>query len=60
MYGFQQNQVTIQNSLEFKKFSFLNNQEYNYKHVNLQNGKLWAMTQNNNFIFKSEINGRIN
>lgn len=47
MFGFQQNQVTIQDALNFKTFDFPNNEVYSFLHTNLQNGKLWAMTSKN-------------
>ena len=57
MFGFQQNQVTLQDAFNFKSFDgFPNLREHNFKHVNLQNGKLWALTNRNEIIAKADIN----
>ena len=44
MFGFQQNQVTLQDAFKFSPYAFPNLADNHLKHVNLQNGKLWALT----------------
>ena len=51
------NQVTMQNAIKFNPLT-LNNLEgcdKNLKHVNLQNGKLWALTQKNEIIVRADL-----
>ena len=56
MYGFQQNQVTLQDAFKFRPFTFPKLTDNNLKHVNLQNGKLWALTQRNEIIARADLN----
>jgi len=56
MYGFQQNQVTLQDAFRFLPFTFPKLTDNNLKHVNLQNGKLWALTQRNEIIARADLN----
>ena len=57
MYGFQQNAVTLQEAFNFKNFIFQNvpEKENNMRHVNLQNGKLWAMTKKKDTIARADL-----
>ena len=55
MFGFQQNQVTLQDAFKFLPFTFPNLTDNNLKHVNLQNQKLWALTHRNQIIAKADL-----
>ena len=55
MYGFQQNEVTLQDAFKFKPFMFQNLGDHNFKHVNLQNNKFWAFTKRSFMVVRSEI-----
>lgn len=57
MYGFQQNQVTLQEAFNFKRFSFdhVPERENSLKHVNIQNGKMWAMTAKREEIARADL-----
>lgn len=58
MFGFQQNQQTLQEAFNFKQFSFdkVPERENTLKHVNIQNGKVWAMTAKREEIARADLN----
>lgn len=54
MFGFQQNQVTLQDAFKFSPYAFPNLVDNHLKHVNLQNGKLWALTDRQQIVVKAD------
>ena len=57
MFGFQQNQVTLQDAFKFSPYAFPNLADNHLKHVNLQNGKLWALTDRQQIVVKADRSG---
>lgn len=54
MHGFEQNQVTLQEAFKFEPHRF-NIPDGKFRHVCMQDGKIWAMVDGRNFVARHDL-----